>query len=219
VRRAAVVGGVLVAVAAGLGGAAWVGASWGGRPGGPAPAADSARQPEAGTDPVPSAEDTSVPAPGSGGAVERAEEQSIPPADRSTAPADEAGWTAVVSELYSRRAKAFTTPDPEALTDAYVPGSALLDRDAAALRTLIDAGQTLHGYAPRVQRLLEVTPDGAGRVVLRLVDELPGYRVQAAGAAGAPSVGEVPGREAAHVRLVLEQTVGGWRISDARVEP
>jgi eukaryotic-like serine/threonine-protein kinase len=219
VRRAAVVGGVLVAVAAGLAGAAWAGASWGGRPGGPAPAADSTQQPVSAAASAPPEGETPGPAPGSGAAPDRGDEQSIPPADRSTAPADEAGWTAVVTELYARRAAAFTTTDPDVLTRAHVPGSELMDRDAAAVQTLIDAGQTVAGYAPRVQRLLEVTPDGARRMVLRLVDELPGYRVVPAGEPTAAPAREVPGREAAEVRLVLEQTADGWRISDARVEP
>jgi hypothetical protein len=245
-RRAAVVGGLLVAVAAGLAGAAWAGASWGGRPGEPAPAADSAQQPAARTASVPPAQEAPVPAretgppvpapgtgppvpapgtgppvpaPGTGLPADHAEGQPVPSADRSTAPADEAGWTDVVTELYGRRATAFTVPDPGVLTGAYVSGSALLERDAAAVRMLVDAGQALSGYAPRVQRLLEVTPDGADRVVLRLVDELPDYRVVPLETPDAAPAQQVPGRGAAEVRLVLQRTAGGWRISDARVQP
>jgi hypothetical protein len=155
-----------------------------------------------------------APAPAGDGA----EEPVVPPADRTTVPAGEAGWTALLTELYARRATAFTTADPEALTGAYLPGSPLLDRDTAAVRTLLEAGRTLTGFSPQVRRLLSVTPAGAGRVVLLVVDELPGYRVVPVGAPGAAPAQDVAGRGAAEVRIVLEQTTAGWRISDARVE-
>jgi hypothetical protein len=130
-------------------------------------------------------------------------------------PGDEAGWTAVLTELYARRVTAFTTGDPDALTGAYVPGSPLLDRDTAAVRELLEDGHTLDGFSPQVRRLLSVTPAGAARFVLRVVDELSGYRVVPADAPGAVPTHEVPGRGQAEVRIVLEQTSAGWRISDA----
>jgi hypothetical protein len=139
-------------------------------------------------------------------------------ADRTTAPDDDAGWTALVSELYDRRAAAFTTADPGALNGAYLSGSALLERDAAQVTGLVAAGELLEGFAPQVRRLLSVTPDGEDRVVLRLVDELPGYRVVPAGGPGEAPVQEVAGRGEAEVRIVVTRTVAGWRISDAQVE-
>jgi hypothetical protein len=140
----------------------------------------------------------------------------LPVADRTAAPADEAGWTALLVELYARRAAAFTTADPQALSGVYVPGSALLDRDTTALRELADTGRTLAGFAPQVRRVESVTPEGEARAVLRLVDELPGYRVEPGDAAA--EARDVPARGEAEVRIVLEQTPTGWRISEARVE-
>jgi hypothetical protein len=231
-RRTAVVVGVLVAVAASLAGAAWAGASWGGRPGDPVPAADAAPDPGARAAPTAAAGTTAPPgeaaattapgttvAPASATATatpgDGAGETGVPAADRAMVPGDEAGWTAVLTELYARRVTAFTTGDPDALTGAYVPGSPLLDRDTAAVRELLEEGQTLDGFSPQVRRLLSVTPAGAARFVLRVVDELSGYRVVPADAPGAVPAHEVPGRGQAEVRIVLEQTSAGWRISEA----
>jgi hypothetical protein len=221
-HRTAVVAGVLVAVVAGLSGAAWVGASWGGGSGRPVPAAETTEQgPEAGRTPaeLPADETTSTAPPATGGGPEAEPTTSGAPAvDRTVAPADDAGWTAVLAELYARRAAAFNTGDATVLAEVYLPGSALLDRDTAALQALHDSGRTLSDFTPQVRRLEQVTTDADGRVQLRLVDELPGYRVVPRGSDGSAAV-EVPSRGAAEVRLVLQQTSAGWRISDARVEP
>jgi hypothetical protein len=146
-----------------------------------------------------------------------AERASVPVADPTAAPADDAGWTALLAELYARRATAFVTADPEALTDVHLPGSTLLDRDTRQVQTLAEAGQVLAGFSPQVLRLVSVSADGPGRVVLQVIDELPDYRVVPAGEPSAASVQEVAGRGAAQARIVLEQTAGGWRISDAQL--
>src|SRR5438309_1004407 len=67
--------------------------------------------------------------PGSGDAI-------VPVADRTTVPADDNGWTAVLAELYTRRAAAFATADPAPLGSVYPAGSALLDRDVGQLGAL-----------------------------------------------------------------------------------
>jgi hypothetical protein len=219
-RRVAVVGGVLLAVAAGLAGAAWAGASWGGRPGDPVPAADTAQAPSQGTAAGRTGGKTAAPPSDrpvepADGAIQASDD--VPVAEPTAVPADEAGWTALLADLYARRATAFTTVDPQLLAEVYVPGSALLDRDTTALRELADAGQTLAGFAPQVRRVESVDREGEARAVLRLVDELPGYRVQPTDD-GAESR-HVPARGEAQVRIVLERTAAGWRIADARVEP
>jgi hypothetical protein len=219
-RRLVVVGAVVLAVAAGLAGAAWAGASWGGRQGEPLPAAETALA-------TGNAAGTGAPAEKSaGGPTAGPAEGAGPPsdagagvsvADRTTAPDDVAGWTALLTELYARRAAAFTAAEPAVLPGAYLPGSALLERDTAQVSRLVAAGQTVEGFAPQVRRLLSVTPDGEDRVVLRLIDELPGYRVVPVAGAGAASAQEVAGRGEAEVRIVVERTAVGWRISDAQV--
>jgi hypothetical protein len=93
----------------------------------------------------------------------------------------------------------------------------LLDRDTTALQELMDAGQTLTGFSPQVRRLESVARETETRVVLRLVDALPGYRVVPADEPGGAAVQDVPGRGEAEVRIVLEQTAAGWRISEAQV--
>ncbi|WP_138734511.1 serine/threonine-protein kinase, partial [Modestobacter excelsi] len=218
-HRAVVVAGVLVAVAAGLTGAAWAGVSWGGGSDEPVPVAETTGQRAAadGTSTAPPAD----PAPGrpTGTAVPPADPApaGVPAADRPGPPADDAAWAAVLTELYARRATAFTTGDATVLGGVYVPGSALLDRDTTALLALRDQGQELRGFAPEVRRLVQVSAGADGRVEVRLVDELPGYRVEPTGDEG-PVAADVPARGAAEVRLVLQQTAAGWRISDARVE-
>ncbi|CCH88964.1 Serine/threonine protein kinase [Modestobacter italicus] len=224
-HRAVVVAGVLVAVAACLAGAAWAGVSWGGA-GEPVPAAESSERVAAGAGsaappsapsdqpPPPAPAGTSAPRPAPAPA-------DVPVADRTVRPADDAGWAAVLDELYARRATAFTTGDATLLAAVYVPGSALLDRDTAALLALRDQDRALRGFAPRVLRLDQVsagTGGADGGVELRLVDELPGYRVEPTGTGG-PAATEVPARGATEVRLVVQTTSAGWRISDARVEP
>jgi hypothetical protein len=124
----------------------------------------------------------------------------------------------VVSTLYDSRAAAFARADPGLLTEVYAPGSALLDRDVAAVRGLQDAGQVLSGFAPAVLRVESVTAT-AQRAELRLVDDLPGYRVAPVDRPDAATAEPVRGRGEAVVRIVLERTTAGWRISDARVEP
>ncbi|MCW2574545.1 MAG: Serine/threonine protein kinase [Modestobacter sp.] len=219
-RRLVVVGAVVLAVAAGLAGAAWAGASWGGRQGEPLPAAETALA-------TGNAAGTGAPAEQSAGAPTAGPAEGAGPpsdagagvsvADRTTAPDDDPGWTALLTELYARRAAAFTAAEPAVLPGAYLPGSALLERDTAQVSRLVAAGQTLEGFEPQVRRLLSVTPDGEDRVVLRLIDELPGYRVVPVAGPGAASAQEVAGRGEAEVRIVVERTAVGWRISDAQV--
>ncbi|WP_369137580.1 serine/threonine-protein kinase [Modestobacter versicolor] len=230
VRRAVVVVGVLVAVAAGLAGAAWVGAAWAGQPTDAVPVADARSAP---VDPQPgpetgaaSAADTEAgaatandrtgpePVPGASPA---ATETTGPLADAPAPPPDDAGWAALLTELYDRRAAAFAAADPAALTGVHAPGSPLLDRDAAALAALRDGGRVLTGFAPRVQEAHAVAPVAGDRVELRAVDELPGYAVVDRDDPVAGPVEEVPGRGTATVRLELVRTGVGWRISDAEV--
>ncbi|MBB3675721.1 hypothetical protein FHX36_001456 [Modestobacter versicolor] len=228
-RRSAVVAGVLVAVGAGLAGAAWAGASWGGQPAGAVPVAGSAPAPGpvgAAEKTVPAgppavAEPDDAPEPDGRAEPDGAGQTAGPGAEPAPAatPTDAAGWAALLTELYARRASAFATADPAVLNGVYPAGSPLLDRDTAAVTALRADGRVLAGFAPRVQEVVAVAPGADGRVELRVVDDLPGYRVVPAADPGAAAASEVAGRGAEQVRMVLEQTAAGWRISDARVEP
>ena len=139
-------------------------------------------------------------------------------ADRPAAPADAAGWAALVGELYTRRSAAFATPDPDELAGVYVAGASLRERDAAQLASMAAAGQVLQDFTPHVVEVLEVTLRDPARVELLLVDTVPEYRVATTGSAGADMDGPatvLPARGEARVRMLLQLTDGGWRIADA----
>jgi hypothetical protein len=136
------------------------------------------------------------------------------PADQAT-PGDVTGWSAVVAELYSRRAAAFHDVDPAVLTGVYAEESALLQRDREQVVALAAAGQQLADFAPAVLRTESVVQQSPDRVELLLDDELPGYRVVSAARPDSLPVAEQPGRGTAQVRMVLVRTAAGWRISEA----
>ena len=131
-------------------------------------------------------------------------------------PEGASGWATVVTELYARRAAAFTAGDPAALATVYAPGSPLLVRDTEQLAGLRSAGQVVVGFAPQLRRVLAVTVEAPDRVRVRLVDALPAHRT----GVPVPSSGEladdaevVPARGDAEVELVLARTTDGWRLS------
>jgi hypothetical protein len=208
-RRLAVVGGVLLAVAVGVTGAAWAGARWGGQSTEPVSAAGTA---------TPSGSPVADPGPRKTAASSAVEPSGSDPGG-AVRPTDEAGWTVLVTELYARRTAAFAGADPAGLARVYRSGSALLERDTAAVQALRDAGQVLVGYTPEIRRLQSVRPVADGQVELVLVDDLPGYRVEPATQPDASVTHEVAGRGEATVRIVLVETPDGWRIADARLSP
>ena len=139
------------------------------------------------------------------------------PADRPEMPADDAGWAAVVGELYARRAAAFTAGDPVALAAVHAPGSPLLTRDTAHLATLRSAGQVVEGFTPQLRQVVSVTVESPDRVRLRLVDALPAYRTGVPDAGTGELTGDagiVPARADADVELELARTDAGWRMTD-----
>jgi eukaryotic-like serine/threonine-protein kinase len=232
-RRAGAVSVALVVVVAGLAAAVWAGTAWGGRTEEPLPAAESAQaqgapaqsaqptpspaaprpspaptstSPGGPEDPDPTGDPTEDPAPGPVG-------NPSAPADQ-VEPVDPAGWAALVSVLYDRRAVAFQEADPAALTQVYAAGSALLPRDREQVQALAVAGQRLAGFTPVVVRAESVARQSPDRAELVLDDELPDYRVVPA-AGPETAVAELPGRGEARVGMVLVRTAAGWRISDA----
>ncbi|MGY1844096.1 protein kinase domain-containing protein [Modestobacter sp. SYSU DS0875] len=204
---------VLATVVLGSIGAAWVGTHWGAGTPVPVPAADGVDVPSGQSgrpaDPAP-AERPPVPTEG-----RPDDDTASGPAVATAVPPDRAAWQALLTGLYERRAAAFATADPTAVTDVHVPGSASARRDLAQVEALDAAGQVLTGFTPEVSEVREVTVED-GRAVLEVVDTLPGYRVtDAAGGL----VREVPPRGGARVRLVVELTAVGWRIAGAERLP
>ena len=130
------------------------------------------------------------------------------PAEPTAEPED---WTAVVGELYDRRAAAFVAGAVAGFDAVYAPGSALLAADRDHVRELAAAGEVLRGFAPEVVRV-EVAAPGEDRVELDLVDRWPEYDVVAADGA---LVRTEPGRAESAVRMVLVRDGGGWRIESA----
>jgi hypothetical protein len=241
-RRVAVTGATALAVTGALVGAVWLGTSWG-RPADPLPAAVAGPvptsaptttpgasasappttatppSPPAGSaDPAPPAPATSPPPVSPSASAPPSAAAPLSPADRGEEPVDDAGWAALVADLYGRRAAAFGSADPAALAGVYAPDSPLLTRDTDQLEALATAGREVEGFDPQVRELVERTVESPGRVRVVVVDALSAYRLVPAPAAD-PSgdVQLVPGRGDARVELVLVGTGEGWRIAEAHL--
>ena len=220
-RRCAVALGALVAVAAALAGAVWLGTGWGGSGGDALPAVEAAgveRQVPgaAATNSTPSVPLPSSAPPPAPPAPAAATPLGPSPALAEPATSDLEGWAALLGQLYARRSGAYAAGDAAALAEVYSPDSAMLRRDAEQVAALAAAGETLTAFAPAVRQVVAVTPvpGDAGSVVVDLVDEVPGYRVLPAGEPGGPPR-ELAGRGPAEVRMTLCRTEQGWRIVDA----
>jgi eukaryotic-like serine/threonine-protein kinase len=136
-------------------------------------------------------------------------------ADRQEMPDSLAGWRAVVTELYERRAGAFAAASTQGLAGIYALGSPLRAADEAQVRALADAGEVLRGFAPTVVAVT-TAGDGTDRVELDLVDRWPGYDVVPAGATDGAALRMAPARPETGVRMVLVRTGEGWRIESAQ---
>ncbi|MGY1736275.1 protein kinase domain-containing protein [Geodermatophilus sp. SYSU D00684] len=178
-------------------------------PGGPvAPAA--AATPESAA-PAPSAAPvpSTVPAPSS------APVPSSAPAPAPTS-AEQVDWTAVLTDLYDRRARAFTAGSPALLDEVYTADSPLLAADRAYLTALTAAGEVLRGFTPSVSAVtVEAATSGDGSVRVRLVDSWPEYAVVAVTAPDGPVLRTEAGRGDTPVTMVLVPRAGGWRIGTA----
>ncbi|WP_346622939.1 serine/threonine-protein kinase [Blastococcus montanus] len=190
-------------VLAALATTAWVGTRWGGgstRDEEAAVAVAAVRAPASATG-TPDASPPAAPEPRPGpGAA------SVP-----TGPGE---WTALVSDLYGRRAEAFGAPSVARLADVYTPGSTLGAADAEHVRALAAAGEVLRGFEPAVVELTVVTAS-AGRAELLLTDRWPDYRVVPRDRPDGAALRTVAGRPDAQVRMVLARTPAGWRIEHA----
>jgi eukaryotic-like serine/threonine-protein kinase len=131
-------------------------------------------------------------------------------------PAAPVDWTAVLTELYARRASAFTTGDPALLEEVYAAGSPLLAADRAYLEALGAAGELLRGFAPSVSGVtVTAGPADDGTVQLRVVDSRPDCAVVSASAPDGPPLRTEPGRGEVAVAMVLVPGPDGWRIGTA----
>jgi hypothetical protein len=119
-------------------------------------------------------------------------------------------WRAVVDGLYQGRAEAFTTSSPELLDHVYAGDSALLAADARFVSSLADAGETLRGFVPTVEKVTAAEPDG-NRVRLDLVDSWEASEVVAGGVVQQT----VPGRPSSAVHMVLVRAGDSWLIESA----
>jgi hypothetical protein len=139
-----------------------------------------------------------------------------PPDPPAAAPTAAVDWTAVVTELYARRASAFTSGDPALLEEVYAAGSPLLAADRAYLEALGAAGEVLRGFAPSVSGVtVTAGPADDGTVQLRLVDSRPDCAVVSASAPDGPPLRTEPGRGEVAVAMVLVPGPDGWRIGTA----
>ncbi|PWW24783.1 serine/threonine protein kinase [Geodermatophilus normandii] len=176
--------------------------------GGAAPAAAD----RAAATPPPASSAPPAPPPASSAPPAPPPASSAPPA----APPTAADWTAVLTELYARRARAFATGDAALLEQVHAAGSPLLAADRAYLQALGAAGEVLRGFAPSVSGVTVTAgpaPDGA--VQVRLVDSRPDCEVVPASAPDGPPLRTEPGRGEVAVAMVLVPGPDGWRIGSA----
>lgn len=218
-------GSVLAGVAAAAVVAAQLGGWWSGAPE-PAALADRATSAPRTPEPGPAALTPAGPQRASSSPPPAAEVPAAPPPlplpPPAPAPADESAagsgedWRGRLVQLYSRRAEALATGSAPLLEGVYVPGSPLLVADRASVAALASAGERLRGFAPDVvsATFLGGTP-GAGPVTLQVVDRWPAYEVVPAADPGGAPLRTVGGRVEAEVRMTVEATAEGWRISTA----
>jgi hypothetical protein len=138
-----------------------------------------------------------------------------PPSRTAAAPVAHADWAEVLRTLDSRRDQAFADAEPSVLRKVYAPGSAVLERDAAALERLRDRGLRASGLSLQIVDV-GVRDLDAGRVELLVRDRLPAYRL--VGRSGAAR-GSAPGRGEADWFVTVVPaagTAGEWRIASIR---
>ncbi|MGY1887192.1 protein kinase [Blastococcus sp. SYSU DS0753] len=174
---------------------AWLGTRWGSDADLPRAAAAGSSAPDsrAADPPSPAVEERPLPGP--------------------VVPETAGDWTALVSELYARRAEGLSG-SPALLRAVHVINSPLLAADEEHARALAAAGEALSGFAPVVDDVT-VVESSDFRAELLLTDSWPGYRVVPADRADGPALRTVPGRPEAQVRMVLVRTPEGWRIGSA----
>jgi len=135
--------------------------------------------------------------------------------DEQATPGSAQGWLALVSLLYERRALAFGTGATAVLEQVFSPDSAQLIVDTTELRRLVQAGQVLRGFTPRVLEVLEVSVEG-DRAQLQITDEFANYETVPAADTRAAALASNPGRGPAQVAMTLIRTPDGWRIQVAQ---
>jgi serine/threonine protein kinase len=139
-----------------------------------------------------------------------------PPSPAPTPSAGAVDWTAVLTELYARRARAFTTGDVALLGEVYTADSLLLAADRGYLQALTAAGEVLRGFAPSVSAVtMTAGPADDGSVQVQLVDSRPECAVVSATDPDGPPLRTESGRGEAGVAMVLVPGPGGWRIGTA----
>lgn len=131
----------------------------------------------------------------------------------SSVPAPPVDWTRVLADLDSRREEAFSSDDPDALTDVDAPGSAVLASDVAALRSLAAAGVDAAGFREVIRSVRPLTVT-ARRVVLAVVDVRPAYTLVRVADGG--TVASRPARPAKAWAVELVPGPVGWQIRSVR---
>jgi serine/threonine protein kinase len=120
-------------------------------------------------------------------------------------------WRSVVGALDASRGGAFADADANELDAIYVPGSAALTTDRAALGRLVGAGQRVRGlqFVLESVRVVSQSPD---EVTLAVADTLASYDV--VNAAGVAT--HMPGRGSRNWTVVLRAQLPGelrWQIA------
>jgi len=123
-------------------------------------------------------------------------------------------WLSVVGALDASRDAAFADADANELDAIYVPGSAALATDRAALGRLVGAGQRVRGLQ-FVLASVRVVSQSPAEITLAVADTLASYDVvDAAGAAT-----HVPGRGMRNWTVVLRTEPDELRWQIASIAP
>jgi hypothetical protein len=132
-----------------------------------------------------------------------------PPGAAVAATTGDAPWVGVMTQLDEVRDAAFMGADPTQLDRVYVEGSEAATAERAAMSKLRDAGLHAEGLRLIVHNVRLVQKSG-GHVTLRVVDDLPAYRL--VGESG-DTVSSEPARGAMTWRITLDMVGTNWRIA------
>lgn len=156
------------------------------------------------------------------GAVARVTEDGASSADGGPTDVDERAlpdspraWVSLLSLLYERRAVAFGTGATALLDQVFTADSPQLLTDTTELSRLVEAGQVLRGFSPRVLEVLEVAVDGE-HATIRITDEFVEYETVPAIDTRADALATHPGRGPTQVSMTLVLGEDGWRIHTAQ---
>ncbi|REF34939.1 protein kinase domain-containing protein [Thermasporomyces composti] len=134
------------------------------------------------------------------------------PADPSETADPQARWRHVLTELDSRRARAFAESDPSLLASVYVSESDLLAADRTEIDKCVRAGCRVEGLRFEIKEL-DVASETDDKVVLVVTDQLQAYTIVSPSGVRTP---QPAGPWTTRRITLVREPAAGWLI--ARIE-